>query len=148
VEREELERRVEALKATLQRAGVRLTPQRVAVLREVLASEGHPDAESVFRAVKKHVPEVSLDTVYRTLWMLTDLGLITTLGSRQPRVQFDANTRPHHHYVCLRCGVARDFETGELDVARLAEGLAGFGSVETLHLEVRGLCASCAGQAG
>ncbi|MCK7479895.1 MAG: transcriptional repressor [Candidatus Moduliflexus flocculans] len=51
----------------------------------------HPDADAVFRAVRKRVPTVSIDTVYRTLWMLNDLGLVTTLGPRRESVRFDAN---------------------------------------------------------
>jgi len=58
---------------------------------------------------------VSLDTVYRTLWMLNDLQLIATLGPRRESVRFDANLEPHHHYICVRCGLAKDFESGELN---------------------------------
>jgi Fur family transcriptional regulator, peroxide stress response regulator len=62
-------------------SGVRLTDQRLEIFREVAASLDHPDAEAVFRAVQPRVPTVSLDTVYRTLWLLTDLGIVTTLGA-------------------------------------------------------------------
>ena len=65
------------------------------------------------------MPTVSLDTVYRTLWMLNDLGLITTLGPRRGSVRFDANLGTHHHYVCVRCGLTRDFESAELDELRI-----------------------------
>ncbi len=62
------------------------------------------------------MPTVSLDTVYRTLWMLNDLGLTTTLGPRRDSMRFDANLARHHHYVCVRCGLVRDFESAKLNV--------------------------------
>jgi len=60
--------------------------------------------------------------------MLNDLGLITTLGPRREGVRFDANLEPHHHFVCVRCGLARDFESTSLDGLRVPEVVKGFGS--------------------
>ena len=62
------------------------------------------------------MPTVSLDTVYRTLWKLRDLGLVKTLGPNRDAVRFDANLEGHHHYVCVRCGLVRDFDSEELSV--------------------------------
>jgi Fur family peroxide stress response transcriptional regulator len=90
------------------------------------------------------MPTVSLDTVYRTLWMLNDLGLITTLGPRRESVRFDAKLEHHHHYVCVRCGLTRDFESAELNALRIPGAVKGFGSVVTTHVEVRGICDGCA----
>ena len=64
---------------------------------------------AVFEGVRERMPTVSLDTVYRTLWWLKDLGLITTLGSSRERTRFDANLSRHHHFVCVQCGLTRDF---------------------------------------
>jgi Fur family peroxide stress response transcriptional regulator len=89
------------------------------------------------------MPTVSLDTVYRTLWMLNDLGLITTLGPRRASVRFDANLEQHHHYVCVRCGSTRDFKSTELDALRIPDAVKGFGSVVASRVEVRGICERC-----
>jgi Fur family peroxide stress response transcriptional regulator len=140
----EVERRTERLKAASKEIGVRLTHQRLEIFREVAASPEHPDAEAVFRGVQKRMPTVSLDTVYRTLWLLNGLGLISTLGPRRDRVRFDANVEQHHHYICVRCGLARDFESADLSALRIPEGVKEFGSIVTTHVEVRGLCGSCA----
>ena len=51
--------------------------------------------------------------------MLNDLGLVATLGPRRESVRFDGNLDHHHHYVCVRCGLARDFESAELDELRV-----------------------------
>ncbi len=92
------------------------------------------------------MPTVSLDTVYRTLWLLNDLGLVSTLGPKRESVRFDANLRHHHHYVCVRCGLARDFESAELNALRIPESVKGLGSIVGTHVEVRGICIHCAKQ--
>ena len=89
------------------------------------------------------MPTVSLGTVYRTLWLLNDLGLITTLGPRRESMRFDANLEHHHHYVCVRCGLAKDFQSVELNALRVPETVRGFGSVAVTHVEVRGICRRC-----
>ncbi len=134
---------IEHCRQVLRAAGVRVTHQRLEVFREVLGSRSHPDAESVFRGVRDRLPTVSLDTVYRTLWLLNDLGLITTLGFPHERHRFDGNTRPHHHFVCTRCGLTGDFYSEELDGLAVAEVVSEFGVADRTQVEVRGLCRSC-----
>jgi Fur family peroxide stress response transcriptional regulator len=137
------QRRFDDLRSAVRTAGVKMTPQRLEILRELAASEEHPDAETVFRAVRTNLPTVSLDTVYRTLWMLHDLGLVTTLGARRGGVRFDANRERHHHYVCVRCGLVRDFESHELDGLDVPRQVTRLGSVGDVQVEVRGLCTRC-----
>jgi len=144
IDAREVERRVENFKASARRSGVKLTHQRLEIFREVAASMDHPNAESVFHAVQPRMPTVSLDTVYRTLWLLANLGLVTTLGPRRETVRFDANLNYHHHYVCTRCGLARDFNSAELDTLPIPDNVRGLGSVVTTHIEFRGVCNRCA----
>lgn len=143
VEVVEVERRLERFRTASKEAGVKLTHQRLEIFREVAASLDHPDAEAVFRAVQRRMPTVSLDTVYRTLSLLKDLGLIATLGPRRESVRFDANLEHHHHYVCVRCGLTRDFESAELNTLRIPDVVKGFGRVVATHVEVRGVCKRC-----
>jgi Fur family peroxide stress response transcriptional regulator len=143
IESHEVEQRLERFRAAAREAGVKLTHQRLEIFRELASSLEHPDAETVLRGVQPRMPTVSLDTVYRTLWMLNDLGLITTLGPRRGNVRFDANLRPHHHYTCVRCGLTRDFESEDLDGLRIPRSVRSFGSVVDTHVEVRGTCDEC-----
>jgi len=124
--------------------GIKATPQRLEIFREVAESRDHPDAEAVFRGVQARLPTVSLDTVYRTLKMLTELGFIATLGPRQESLRFDANKEPHHHYVCVKCGKIQDVTSNLLDVESVERFVSSFGSVQTAQIEVRGLCNTCA----
>ena len=139
-----VDRRLDRFKSAATAAGVKLTHQRLEIFREVASSLEHPDAEAVLRSVRKRMPTVSIDTVYRSLWMLNDLGLVTTLGPRRDSVRFDANLEHHHHYVCVRCGLARDFESAELDALGVPDAVKALGHVVEAHVEVRGVCSRCA----
>lgn len=144
---EEIDRRLEQFQAAARDAGVKVTHQRLEIFREVASNVDHPSAEAILRAIKPRMPTVSLDTVYRTLWLLVDLGLVTTLGPRRDSVRFDANPAHHHHYVCVSCGLVRDFESAELNAVPIPEGVKGFGRVVGTHVEVRGVCEQCASEA-
>lgn len=135
--------RISQFERACQEAGIKLTHQRIEVLREVARCAGHPSVEQILDGVKSRIPTVSVDTVYRTLWLLTDLGLIATLGPRRDAVRFDANLTPHHHYVCVKCGATIDVETLDLAQLGIEEELGTLGSVDSVHLEIRGTCARC-----
>lgn len=140
----EIGRRLERFQGACRKAGVKLTHQRLEIFREIAGSTEHPDAETVCRGVRARVPTVSLDTVYRTLWLLDGLGLITTLGPRRESVRFDPNLAHHHHVLCVQCGRAMDFESADLNVLPIPASVKKFGSVVATHVEVRGVCAACA----
>lgn len=139
----EVERRVERFKAAARDVGIKLTHQRLEIFQAVASSLEHPSAEAVHRAVQATTPTVSLDTVYRTLWLLTDLGLLTTLGPRQDSLRFDANVENHHHYICTRCGLVRDFESDDLNALKIPKAVNHFGRVVSAQVEVRGICDRC-----
>jgi Fur family peroxide stress response transcriptional regulator len=142
----EVARRLARFQAAAQEAGLKLTHQRLEIFREVASTEDHPDAETVFRGVRERVPTVSLDTVYRTLWLLEDLGLISTLGPRRERARFDANLDCHHHFVCENCGLVRDFEHDEFEALEAPPEVKRLGRVSRVSVEVTGTCRSCAGK--
>ena len=140
---DELELRLESFKKACRDAGVKLTRQRLEIFRQVARSLDHPDAEAIYRGVRRRLPTVSLDTIYRNLWLLVDLGLISTLGPHRDRIRFDANVSPHHHFVCRKCGKTSDFHDDgftNLEVPRAAKDL---GKVEAVQVELRGLCLGC-----
>ena len=144
----EIQQQMNRFKDALRRSGVKLTHQRLEVFREVARTGDHPAAETIYKGVRKRIPTVSLDTVYRTLWLLIDLGLITTLGPPRERVRFDANMSPHHHFVCTQCGLVRDFYGQEFDALKVPDAVKALGSVERTHVEFRGLCSRCSNKKG
>ena len=134
---------MERFKGVCRNSGMKLTHQRMEIFREVAKTGDHPDVEKVYQGVRERMPTMSLDTVYRTLWLLKDLGLITTLGSSRERARFDANLSQHHHFVCIRCGLTRDFYSDELNALRLPDSVTAFGYVEKTQVEVKGICLKC-----
>ena len=88
-DKREIERRMTRFEQVCRGAGVKLTHQRMEIFREVAQTDDHPDAETVYRGVRKRIPTVSLDTVYRTLWLLDEQGLVTALGPSRDRTRFD-----------------------------------------------------------
>jgi Fur family transcriptional regulator, peroxide stress response regulator len=141
---DEVARRVDAFSQALRGAGLRLTHQRLEVVREIAQSEEHPDVEQVYRAVRVRVPTISLDTVYRALATLVDLGLVGRVAATPGAARYDANSTRHHHFVCTRCGLIRDVVDCELDAVRAPQGIAVLGSVETIEVQLRGICTDCA----
>jgi Fur family peroxide stress response transcriptional regulator len=130
------------LKAALKRSGVKLTHQRMVIFQEVAGMENHPDADLIHKAVREKLPMVSLDTVYRTLWLLEDLGLIRILGARD-RVRFDGNMKLHHHFICRECGKMRDFYSDEFDQLKISKVVRDLGNAEEAQVEIRGICIEC-----
>jgi len=143
ISKREIELRMERFEEVCRNSGMKLTHQRMEIFREVAQTTEHPDAEKVYQGVRKRMPTMSLDTVYRTLWMLKDLGLITTIGSPRERTRFDANLSHHHHFVCVQCGLTQDFYSDEFDELKLPESVKAFGYVETTQVEVKGVCLKC-----
>jgi len=139
----EIEQRMERFEEVCRNSGMKLTHQRMEIFREVAQTGDHPDAEKVYQGGRKRMPTISLDTVYRTLWLLKDLGLITTLGFPRERTRFDANLSHHHHFVCIQCGLTRDFYSDTFDELRLPDSVKAFGRVETTQVEVKGVCLKC-----
>jgi Fur family transcriptional regulator, peroxide stress response regulator len=101
------------LRKALENAGLRCTPQRLAVYDLVTAAVHHPTAEEVFQAVRKRIPKISLATVYKALEALATIGRVTRLtgsdGSGSAR--YDARGEDHYHFRCLRTGMVHDLPT-------------------------------------
>ncbi len=139
----EVERRVELIKDALRGRGMRLTHQRIEVVREIASADDHPDVEHVFRNVSTRIPTISLDTVYRTIATLVELGCIRRTALTPGPARYDANVDHHHHFVCTRCGIARDVVDDGLDAIRASAATTGIGRVEDVEVRLRGVCTEC-----
>lgn len=136
------------LRTSLHNRGQRLTPQRQRILDlfEGLGEGSHLSAEEVHQRLLGSEARVSLATVYRTLRLLSSMGLLQELELPEGGRRFElvgASHRDHHHLVCVRCGRTEEFE----DAAVLAAGSAaadghGFQLLECV-LNVRALCPGC-----
>ena len=140
----EVQQRIARFKEACRTSGAKLTHQRLEIFRELAQTGDHPDAEMVFKGVRRRMPTVSLDTVYRTLWWLKDLGMIKTLGPPRDRARFDANLGLHHHFICTQCGLTRDFYSEKFDRLKLPQSIESIGQAEMTQVEVKGICHPCA----
>ena len=140
----DIEQRMTRFNEACRKSGAKLTHQRMGIFREVAQTGDHPDVEMVYQGVRERISMISLDTVYRTLWWLKELGLVTTLGPPRERARFDANLNRHHHFVCIKCGLTRDFYSDQLDQLKLPESVQSIGQAETTQVEVKGVCLKCA----
>jgi Fur family transcriptional regulator, peroxide stress response regulator len=114
------------LRAALEAAGWKLTPQRAAVYDALRRAEGHPSAEEVYRRVRESIPTISLATVYKALEALAASGLAARLSADDGTARFDARRDHHYHLRCLRSGAVEDLPT-DFDpdlIAKLDPGLA------------------------
>jgi Fur family transcriptional regulator, peroxide stress response regulator len=139
----EIARRVSVLSDGIRRGGLRLTHQRLEIAREVAGSETHPDVETVYQSVRRRVPTVSLDTIYRTMATLVDLGLLKRVSVPTASTRYDPDTSRHHHFICLGCGLVRDVHDETLDQVGIPGAASRLGTVDSVEVQFRGLCNSC-----
>ena len=143
--------RAGAMLRDLQRSGLKLTRQRIAIVQLFAEDRSHPTAQDLFERLRESFPSMSFATVYNTLDTLARAGLariVRLSGKRGDAARFDPNSAPHHHAVCDRCGAVVDIAAGTLAstagaAARLHRSAPGF-AVRVVERIYRGLCATCA----
>ena len=118
--------------------GLKLTPQRIAILDYLEGNKKHPSAEDVYKAVSKRFPTMVLATVYNTLSALERRGQLLKLTIGPGKARYDPNTFPHHHLICNRCKTIVDVDTRY----RLALPDTDF-EVTGSHTEFYGICPKC-----
>ena len=120
-----------------------ITPQRVAIYKELISSEEHPSAVTIFNKVREYYSNISLDTVNRTLLTFHKIGLAKIVESTGEPKRFDPNLEPHHHFRCIGCGEIIDFRDEFYDALEIpAEIKEKFVVLEKkVHLE--GFCDHC-----
>ena len=129
----------------LKERGHRLTPQRQLILEAIESAEGHVSAESVHSKVAAQFPQVNISTVYRTLELLQDLGLVTHTHFDDGIAQYHlASAAPHQHMVCRRCGAEREIDVSVLDpLDRHLREQYDF-QADLAHFAIVGTCGRCA----
>jgi len=128
---------------TLRKNGYKATTQRIAICRFALHSRDHPTAQRIYNEVRKMHPTVSLATVYKTVQILTEHGLIQELDLPQSQARFDSYVEPHINLVCMQCGNIQDFndKTAQEMVERVT-AKAQFTRTGQ-RLDIYGMCKTC-----
>jgi Fe2+ or Zn2+ uptake regulation protein len=129
----------------LHERGQRVTPQRLLIHRALCAREQHLTAEQVLKQVSPGLPGISLPTVYATLELFEELGLVRRLVGGGGALLFDSRVAPHAHALCRQCGAIIDVEfPGGWAWAHGRAAQVGF-SADHVELVLWGSCAACAG---
>ncbi|SEN65818.1 peroxide-responsive transcriptional repressor PerR [Lihuaxuella thermophila] len=128
---------------TLKAIGVRMTPQRHAILNYLLSAMNHPTADEIYKALEGSFPNMSVATVYNNLRVFKEAGLVRELTYGDASSRFDANMDEHYHVICRKCGKITDFEYPSLvDVEREASRATGY-HVDSHRMEIYGTCPTC-----
>jgi len=121
--------------------GIKLTPQRLAILEYLDGNTNHPSAEDIYKTVRRKFPMMSFATVYKTLETLRQKGDLLELTIDPLRRRYDPGTKPHHHLICISCKKIVDIDA-ELPVSIPDEAKEGF-EVTGNHVEFYGICSDC-----
>nr|WP_044339697.1 peroxide-responsive transcriptional repressor PerR [Rossellomorea aquimaris] len=129
--------------STLKETGVRITPQRHAILEYLIDSMAHPTADDIYKALEGKFPNMSVATVYNNLRVFREVGLVKELTYGDSSSRFDFVTTDHYHVICDGCGKIVDFHYPGLDeVEQLASHVTGF-KVNNHRMEIYGTCSDC-----
>ena len=119
---------------------LKVTPQRLEILKYLDTHRIHPNADTIYSELKKTHPSLSKTTVYNTLQHLGEHGLVQSLTISGSEARFDSVINPHHHFLCKTCGKIIDIDI-ECPNAKLVE--AGGHRIDEVHGYFKGVCVSC-----
>jgi Fur family peroxide stress response transcriptional regulator len=141
------ETRLEELVARLKEREYRLTPQRMAVLKILSTSNGHPSVEQIYEQIHADFPTTSLGTIYKTISLLKEMGEVLELGFAGDSSRYDGNKPyPHPHLICVRCKTILDPELpGMGTAARVAVEAIGYQVID-YRFDIHGICPDCQGK--
>lgn len=124
--------------------GLKITPQRTAIYKALLGSKEHPTTDTVFRNIQPEYPNISFDTVNRTLLTFAQVGIIEVIESFSGARRFDPNIDSHHHIHCVQCGDILDFEDADYDNLRVPDYISNKHRIISKRVILNVLCESCA----
>jgi len=142
---ESLEKQLVAFERACRDAGLRLTHQRLEIYRELAMAADHPSAEVLHLRLRRKIPTISLDTVYRTLATFAGHGLINKVETVESQARFEATSMRHHHLICSKCKEIMDFQWKSIEEAELPEEIRTWGRIDNKNVVVYGICKKCLG---
>jgi Fur family peroxide stress response transcriptional regulator len=122
---------------------LRVTPQRIEIYKELVKTDEHPSAETVYEKVRKTYPNISFDTVNRTLLTLSEIGAAFIVEGSGDVRRFDGGTEKHQHFKCVKCKRIVDFHHKPFDVIRLPASIGNKFTVLRKSVYIEGICDTC-----
>ena len=123
--------------------GLKITPQRTAIYQELLKAKDHPSADIIYKRLVKKIPNISFDTVNRTLLTFSQIGIANIVeGYGQPK-RYDPNIDTHHHFRCIQCNNIIDFHNKAYDNLIVPREIQKQFTVFHKKVVLEGLCDQC-----
>ena len=138
-----VEGRIEFFRRKCRETGLKITPQRVAIYSELIQTKEHPTADTVYKAVRANFPNISFDTVNRTLGTLVEIGAAKIVDCSQQVRRFDGGVAEHLHFRCIKCKRIIDIEAQEFENNALPRKIEGAAKVLRKVVYFEGLCEWC-----
>ncbi len=129
--------------ARLKESGHKLTPPRVAALEVLIDSSEHISAEELHSKIKSKYPGAGLATTYRTLELLKELDIVTSLDDKRGKKLYEMKTRDHSHLICRSCGDVTEIEADSSAKKKAEVGQRYGFEVVDCQVEYHGICADC-----
>jgi Fe2+ or Zn2+ uptake regulation protein len=132
----------EKIETSVRETGLKLTPQRFAVLEYLIRTPEHPTADEIGAELNRYFPRASRATIYNTLNSLRDAGLIHEVFIEGYIARYDTNLDDHHHFVCRVCDKLEDIPVSSVESLNVFNLSKGY-KVENYEIVLRGVCSSC-----
>lgn len=127
----------------LREVNLKITPQRMIILNEIIDNYNHPTADAIYQKIRQNLPNISFDTVNRTLITFSQSGIIKVTEGKGGAKRYDPVTEPHHHFHCIRCSKIIDFLNKEYDRIKLPESIKNKHQVLGKKIVLDGFCQDC-----
>jgi len=124
-------------------SGLKMTPQRTAIFQELLKAKDHPAADDIYKRIVKNIPNISFDTVNRTLLTFSKIGIIRVVEGYGQAKRYDPDMGAHHHFRCTRCACIIDFNNKDYDNIAIPAEIGERFTVTGKKVVLEGLCGRC-----
>jgi len=123
--------------------GLKITPQRTLICQVLLKAKDHPTADDIYQRIVRKIPNISFDTVNRTLITFSKIGLTNVVEGYGQAKRYDPDLDVHHHLRCIQCGLIIDFHHKEYDNLAVPEDIDTQFTVTRKKVVLEGLCGKC-----
>lgn len=133
----------EIFKQKCQTHHLKITPQRTIIFNALIKAKDHPSADELYKRVKKSLPHISFDTVYRTVLTFSKVGIVNIVEGYGDAKRFDSNFQNHHHFRCLHCNAIIDFYDKTYDDIPITKEFKKEFTVLNKKVVLEGYCSDC-----
>lgn len=133
----------EVISQKLKQAKLKVTPQRMAILSELIHNHDHPTADIIYKKIKQKLPNISFDTVNRTLITFARNGIIKRAEGQNGTKRYDPIIDPHHHFHCISCNKIIDFIDKKYNEIELPSSITKKHQVLDQKIVLNGICQDC-----